>query len=67
MKNKYLIRAIQVVYPSGVHDKILFQSPVLVENLETYRSEKKKAYNCVAVNLTYTEIPNEQLRTTQNA
>jgi hypothetical protein len=62
---KFLIRAIQIVYPSGVHDKIVFQSPILVDDLEAYRAERKKTYDCAAVNLTYTEIDNEQRKTAQ--
>jgi hypothetical protein len=55
MKNKYLIKAIQVVYPNGVHDKIVLQTPVMVDDLEKFRTEQRKLHNCSAVNLTYTE------------
>lgn len=55
---KYQIQSYQLVYATGQHDTVKIPIGVqpIVENLDSFRKEKRAQYNCKGVNLTYLEI-----------
>jgi hypothetical protein len=52
---KYQIVSYQLVYASGSRDTVRLRAFIEVTDLEKYRAELKKRYNCAGVNLTFIE------------
>lgn len=57
----YQIQSYQLVYATGERDtvKIPQHEQPKIDNLREFRKQKKVQYNCMGVNLTYTEIKDD--------
>ncbi len=55
---KYQIQSYQLIYATGERDtvKIPPHEQPKVDDLWMFRKEKKLQYNCMSVNMTYTEV-----------
>jgi hypothetical protein len=58
---KYQIISYQLIFATGVRDTVRLMQPVMVADIEKYRSVVKSEHtDVVGVNLTYNELVDEQ-------
>jgi len=55
---KYQIINCQLVYSNGGRDTVKLVSPVIVDDIETFRMGVRATHDgCIGVNITYNELP----------